>query len=146
MDTAKMLLFFCSISFLLAGCMRNRPPSSGVTEGRLTPCPDSPNCVLSQSTDAKHRVEPLTFHGAPADALARLKGVIQSMKRTRLVEETDAYLHVEFRSALFGFVDDVEFSMDGENSLIHVRSASRAGYWDLGVNRRRVEAIREKML
>lgn len=145
MTSMKMVFFVCSIGFLVVGCAKSRPTNPSDEKGRLAPCPDSPNCVSSRSTDKRHRIEPITFHGAPADAFARLKSVIQSMKRTHIVEETDDYLHAEFRSALFGFVDDVEFWLEEENSLIHVRSASRTGYWDLGVNRRRIEDIRTRL-
>jgi uncharacterized protein (DUF1499 family) len=77
--------------------------------------------------------------------MPRLKEIINSMPGSNIVREEDRYLHAEFRSALFRFIDDVEFYVDAENGIIHVRSASRVGYWDLGVNRRRVEAIRSKL-
>ena len=109
----------------------------------LAPCPDSPNCVSSQSSGKRHRVDPIMFQGAPEAAFAKLRRIIQSMKRTEIVEETATYLHAECKSALFGFVDDVEFLLDEKNKVIHVRSAARTGYWDLGVNRKRIERIRE---
>jgi uncharacterized protein (DUF1499 family) len=71
----------------------------------------------------------------------RLKKVIEGMARTTIVRETPEYLHVEFRT-LLGFVDDGEFFVEGSRQVIHLRSASRMGYWDLGVNRRRLESIR----
>jgi uncharacterized protein (DUF1499 family) len=74
--------------------------------------------------------------------MARLATIVRSLPRTTVVTETDAYLYVEFTSALFRFVDDVEFFADGNAKLIHVRSASRLGKSDLGVNRKRIEAIR----
>jgi uncharacterized protein (DUF1499 family) len=77
--------------------------------------------------------------------MPRLKEIINSMPGSNIVREEDRYLHAEFRSALFRFIDDVEFYLDAENGIIHVRSASRVGYWDLGVHRRRVEAIRSKL-
>ena len=108
----------------------------------LPPCPDSPNCVSSQSSEKRHRIEPLAFQGASEAAFAELGYIVRSIKRTKIVEETGTYLHAECKSALFGFVDDVEFLLDEKNRLIHVRSAARTGYWDLGVNRRRIERIR----
>jgi len=101
--------------------------------------------VSSQSVDEKHRIEPFPYSSSEAEAMSRLKEVVRSMKRARIVEEREAYFRAEFRSALFRFVDDVEFQLDDEQKLIHVRSASRTGYWDLGVNRRRVETIRSKL-
>lgn len=109
---------------------------------RLSPCPDSPNCVSSQSEDSRHKVAPLHHDMSAERALEQLKRIVLSLPRTSLVEETNNYLHFEFRSLLFGFVDDVEFRHRDGDKQIDVRSASRVGYWDLGVNRRRVERIR----
>jgi uncharacterized protein (DUF1499 family) len=114
----------------------------GVHNGKLAPCPDSPNCVCSQSTDAGHLIEPLRYTKSAAEAMVVLKEVVQQQKRTTIITETTNYLHVEFRSALFRFVDDVEFLV--EDKVIQVRSASRVGYSDLGVNRKRVETIRRE--
>jgi uncharacterized protein (DUF1499 family) len=119
-----------------------RPENLGVSDGRLGPCPDSPNCVCSQATDAAHRVEPIAFEGPADEALGRLKAAIGTLPRLRVVTEAGAYLHAEATSLLFRFVDDVEFYVDREAKVIHVRSASRAGRSDMGVNRARVEQIR----
>ena len=120
-----------------------RPDGLGPRDGRLAPLPSSPNAVSSQSEDASRRVEPLAFSGDPAAALARLRRVVEAMPRTRVVGAEPSYLHVEFTSRVFRFVDDVEFLVDASASRIDVRSASRVGYSDLGANRARVEAIRE---
>ncbi|MDH5470282.1 MAG: DUF1499 domain-containing protein [Gammaproteobacteria bacterium] len=109
----------------------------------LPPCPDSPNCVSSQATNKDQQVDPIVFVLPPAQALARLKQVLAGMPRTRLVKEEGGYLHAEVRSFLFRFVDDLEFLVDNERNLIHMRSASRTGHSDFGVNRRRVERIRK---
>jgi len=74
--------------------------------------------------------------------MQRLRRVIESMRRTRVVSTAEDAIRVEFKSALLGFVDDVDFLLDAKASSIHVRSASRLGYYDFGVNRKRVEAIR----
>jgi len=110
--------------------------------GKLRPCPASPNCVSSQSSDKDHLVEPLKYQDSRAQARDRLIAVIQAMDRARISELQDDYIHVEFTSALFRFVDDVEFYFPAEAKVIEVRSASRMGYYDFGVNRRRVEQIR----
>jgi len=122
-----------------------RPTNLGVRDGKLAPCPTTPNCVSSQSLDPKHQIEPFTYTSSPTEALAKLKTVIQAMPRTKIVAETDNYLYAEFTSAIMGFVDDVEFSVDEVAKVIHVRSASRLGQSDLGVNRKRVESIRAKL-
>jgi len=122
-----------------------RPSNLGVTNGSLATCPASPNCVSSQSQDSKHRLEPLSYAGSAAEAMQQLQAIIAALPRTEIIEATDDYLYVEFTSALMGFVDDVEFYIDSDANLIQVRSASRLGESDLGVNRKRIEAIRQKL-
>ena len=125
-----------------AALFAGTPPSDlGAPAGRLKPCPDTPNCVNSQATGA-HAVAPIAFADSPLAALQRMARVLESMPRTRIVERTAGYLRAEASSRIFGFVDDVELLLDAEARVLHVRSASRLGYSDLGVNRRRIEAIR----
>lgn len=100
--------------------------------------------MSSRDADPARRVAPLDFAGDSAAAQRRLKDLVASLPRVRIVDEQPGYLHAEFSSALFGFVDDVEFVVDENEQAIHVRSASRTGYWDMGVNRARVESIREQ--
>ena len=109
--------------------------------GRLAACPRTPNCVSSQET-GRSAIAPLPFSDSPSSAFARLKRIVSSLPRTRVVEASGDYLHAEVKSRVFGFVDDVEFIVDSPGSRVHVRSASRVGYSDLGVNRARVEALR----
>jgi uncharacterized protein (DUF1499 family) len=108
----------------------------------LPPCPASPNCVSTQTYDAGHGITPIGYRKSLGEAKEVLKTVVQSLARTKLVQEDDSYLHYEFTSFLFRFVDDVEFLFDDYTKTIHFRSASRTGYSDLGVNRRRMEQIR----
>lgn len=120
-----------------------RPTDLGVKAGKLTPCPNSPNCVVSQGAqDGEHAIAPIAYTTDKATALAKLKAVIAAQPRTELIEQTEDYLYAEFTSQLMGFVDDVEFYFDPAESVIQVRSASRLGESDLGVNRKRIEAIR----
>lgn len=122
---------------------RTQAPSDlGVRDGRLAACPDSPNCVHSQTQDPRARVEPFPLRGPAEDALARLKTHLAGQPRTRLVQESPSYLRYEFRSRLCRFVDDVEFLADTKAAVLHVRSASRLGYSDLGANRARIESLR----
>lgn len=119
-----------------------RPSNLGLHDGRLLSCPSTPNCVCSYDQDAEHGIAPLTFATTPAVAWANLKSVIQALERTEIVTETEHYLHVEFTTKLMGFVDDVEFYLDAGANAIQVRSASRMGKGDLGVNRNRIESLR----
>ncbi len=120
-----------------------RPDHLGHHDGRLAPPPDSPNCVSTQAEDRKFWIEPITYMGASADAMSTIKDVIGQFSSATIVSESDSYLHVEFRSPFFRFVDDVEFVVEPETNRIHFRSASRVGYSDLGANRDRMERFRE---
>jgi uncharacterized protein (DUF1499 family) len=140
--TERILSSIVMASMLVIGCAGVRPANLGVKDGKLAPCPSSPNCVSSQGSDKAHVIEPLSFSGTVAGAHAALRTIILSMKRSEIITETDAYLHAEFTSAIFRFVDDAEFWFDEDAKVIHVRSASRIGRSDLGVNRERVEELR----
>jgi uncharacterized protein (DUF1499 family) len=121
-----------------------RPTNLGVTASRLAACPSSPNCVCSYDSDAEHKIAPIGITKSKPEAMALLKQVIQSMERTAIITESADYLYAEFTTKLMGYVDDVEFYLDGTN--IQVRSASRLGKSDLGLNRQRIEAIRSALV
>ncbi len=111
---------------------------------RLLPCPASPNCVSSLVVeDSSHTVEPFVLSGSSENAWGLLRAAVLSLPRTKIVAEEPGYLHAETRSALFGFVDHLEFEVDTTKGIINVRSASVTGYGDFGVNRRRVEKLRQ---
>lgn len=110
---------------------------------QLVPCPSSPNCVSTKAEDAGHAIAPFRYQKTRPEAKEALKAIIRSLPRTKLVEEDETYLHYDFTSFLLRFVDDVEFLFEDETKTIHFRSASRTGYGDLGVNRRRMEDIRK---
>ena len=133
-----LLLSIISI-VLMTRCSGKGP--RGVKDGKLGECPRSPNCVSTASTDPDHHMNPIPYRTSLEEARAKLIRVINSMKRTKIITIEDRYVHVEFRSAVFRFVDDVEFYFDDQEKLIHFRSASRLGYSDLGVNRKRMEQI-----
>jgi uncharacterized protein (DUF1499 family) len=137
--TAGTFMFF----FCLMCSMDSRVSAGETGDTLLLPCPDSPNCVSSQAKDEKHRMDPIGYAGPMDQAKQRLLAVIASMKRTRVQEDRGEYIHAVFTSRIFRFKDDVEFVFDDKNKLIHFRSASRVGYSDLGVNRKRMEEIRK---
>ena len=118
-------------------------PDVGLDNGRLKPCPDSPNCVCSQDSGAGHQIDPIQFEGSAEDAMRKLEQIIEGQPRTCIVDQRADYVHATFTTAWFRFVDDVEFLLDASQKRIHVRSRSRVGYSDLGVNRRRIESLRE---
>jgi uncharacterized protein (DUF1499 family) len=121
-----------------------RPDHLGVKDGRLAPCRRTPNCVCSQAdpADAVHYVAPIRFDGDAAAAMAAARKAVESLPRATVLRHEPNYLYAEFRSRLLGFVDDVELACDEKSGAIHVRSASRLGRRDFGVNRERVEALR----
>ena len=121
-----------------------RPDNLGVNHGRLAPCKRTPNCVSSQadSADREHYVAPVPFKGSALEAMVVAKRAVESMQRATIVREDRGYLYAEFRSKLLGYVDDVELAYDEKAGVFHVRSASRLGRRDFGVNRKRVETLR----
>ncbi len=130
------------VAMALFGCAGRRPTTLGVEGARLSPCPSSPNCVSSDAADSAHSVEPLALAVPAAQAWTAARDAVAKLPRTRIVTDADGYLHAECRSALMGFVDDLELHLRPADAQIAVRSASRLGYSDMGVNRRRVEALR----
>jgi len=141
----KILIVLVNL-ILLTGCSGTMP-KLGINNSGLAPCPETPNCVSSQAHDDKHYIEPINYSGTRQGAHDLLLRIIESEKRTDIMTDQEDYIRVQFTSALFRFVDDVEFYFpeepDGE-SVIHVRSASRVGYSDLGANRKRIERIRSE--
>jgi uncharacterized protein (DUF1499 family) len=126
-----------------------RDPDLTPVDGRLPPCPSSPNCVTSEpGADAEHAVDPLPLPAAldAPGAIDRLVAIVQATPRTAVLARTDEVLHATFRTPLLRFTDDVVFRADPAEGVIHVRSASRVGQGDLGVNRRRVEELRARWL
>lgn len=126
-------------------CSGTKPRDLGIKNSRLIPCPTTPNCVSSDATDASHAIAPFQLSVPPGDAWRELRLALKNYPRTELVRETDDYIHAECRSAIFGFVDDLEFHLRATEGIVAVRSASRLGRSDFGVNRRRIEALRARL-
>ena len=120
-----------------------RPTNLGVTDGRLAPCKRTPNCVSSQAApqDGEHYISPIAFRGT----MRELRAAVESMPRSTVIRAEPNYLYAEFRTPLMRYVDDVELYYDQRAGLVHVRSASRLGRRDFGVNRKRVEELRSRL-
>ncbi len=136
------ILFLLS---LLTGCSSPRPTNLGLVEKGnqklLRKCPDSPNCINSHYSDDKdHYLEPLKYETSKEEAKKLLLRILKNTSNVQVVTEEANYIHAEFTSSLFKFVDDVEFNLHKEG-LIHFRSASRLGYSDLGANKKRMSQI-----
>jgi len=124
-----------------------RPANLGAVDGHLAPPRRTPNCVSSQAdpADAEHYIAPLAFKGTVVEAMTAAKRAVESMERSRIVSAERNYLYAEYRSKLLGYVDDLELLYDEQSGVFHVRSASRLGRKDFGVNRKRVEDLRTKL-
>ncbi len=142
MKTAHLVWFITLSVMLFPGCAGKRPTNLGLKDGKLTPCPNKPNCVISQTEDKKHFIAPIAYDHSKDEAIKRITVVIKAQKRAKVIEQKENYLRVEFTTAIMKFTDDVEFYFPDEK-IIHVRSASRIGYHDMGLNRKRIEKIRQ---
>ncbi len=129
-------LLLSMIAIAQPSAAQSEPPS-------LAPCPDKPNCVSSLAPDDDHRVASFALAEDSAAAWAKLRNAAAAMPRTAIVEEKPGYLHAECTSRIFRFVDDLELLRSADGARVDVRSASRVGHGDMGVNRERVESLRE---
>ena len=110
---------------------------------RFSPCSASPNCVSSEAQEGKHFVAPLRYDGDRLAARRKMIDLLKSQKRVTITDMQADYIRAEFRSLVFRFVDIVEFYFPQEDRIVHVKSASQSGYYDFGVNRRRIEHLRK---
>lgn len=127
---------------------RLRTPSAerielGVTDGRLEPCPDTPNCVSTMAEDPTHRVEPIHYGVTSEEAMRAARKALESLARVRIIRQEQRYIRAEARTSVFRFIDDVEIFVPEGQSVAHYRSASRAGRGDFGVNRSRYREFRD---
>lgn len=134
------------IRMILLSIGAERPGNLGPRDGALARCPKSPNCVSTRARDEKHAIAPLRLDMDQNDAVEAARRAIASMPGSRLVITEEAYIHAEFTSRVFRFVDDLELLYDADLPGFQLRSASRVGQSDLGVNRRRVEELRRRLL
>lgn len=125
------------------GCA-STPPRLGVHNGALAPCRHKSNCVNSQEHGYYSYVSPIIYNGTMEEARARLLSILEKTKRTKIVVSEPDYIRAECTSAVFRFVDDLEFYFPPEEKIIHVRSGARVGHADFRVNLRRVEKIRKQ--
>lgn len=138
--SAALLLILVVLAF-----MSRRPGPLGLASDRLRLCPETPNCVNSEEKGNGASTRPLAFEGPSASAWQVAKRTVEELGGTVKVDEGD-YLWATFSSRVFRFVDDLELRLDLQERLIHVRSAARVGYSDLGVNRKRVDELRAGFL
>lgn len=131
---------------MMVGCASAVKKETGVIGGKFYPCPTSPNCVSSMDPkDDSHYIEPIFYKDITRDlAVDKIIMILETLKNTTVVEDTDEYIRAEVRSSFFKFIDDVEFYFPKDENIIQVRSLARSGYSDFGINRKRMEKIRVK--
>lgn len=148
MKKLVLLAVLFGLTMIIGGCGEKMVSNPGLTDGRLASCPSSPNCVSSMEEGDQY-ITPLAFSGDDPAALLKMKKVLPELPGMEIQQESGDYLWVTFSSKVFGFVDDLEIYIPAGEKQIHFRSAARTGYYDFGVNRKRIEKIRaefEKML
>ena len=144
MKQEKWRVIIVLLSLLIASltaCVTTARDDRETQSSWLAPCPKSPNCVSTKGVNPDQTMPPLPYRGTSSESLDRLMKILKNLKRCKILSASHPYIHAEFRSAIFGFVDDVEFLFDDKAKRIHFRSASRTGYYDFGVNRKRMNKI-----
>jgi uncharacterized protein (DUF1499 family) len=141
----ELSLTLALILFIFGGCSGTRPDEIGIDPSGLRGCPKSPNCISSEAKDEQHAIEPFRLKGDTNTSWTLILDEIASMPRWTTVTATDSYIHVECKSRIFRFVDDLELYFNSSKGIISIRSASRIGYSDFGANRRRIELLRSEL-
>jgi uncharacterized protein (DUF1499 family) len=144
---ASLSIFLTTTDQPLLALSGSAPTNLGINDGKLAPCLSTPNCVSSQAiNDSQHYIAPIKYESSAQEAYIKVKELLESQKRTQIITQTDNYIYAQATSRLMGFVDDVEFYFNPDTKQIDIRSASRIGESDLGVNRQRIEQIRADIL
>ncbi len=139
-------IIILGVALVMFNCAGTRPSNLGVKDGKLLVCPPKKNCVSSQVEPSdSHFIQPYKYSSDLSTAFSELKSLLEKQDRVTIITAADNYLNAEFKSRLMGYVDDVEFYFDDSKKLVHIRSASRLGSSDWGVNRKRIESIREQL-
>ena len=146
MGLVGTLLFLLIVSVLTRTFPPSKPETVGLRDNSLQNCGSKPNCVCSLQKDSTHGIAPFQIRENVNSSMEKLSKIIRSMNGARIISNRENYLYAEFKTSFFGFIDDVEFHANESANQIEVRSASRLGYSDLGLNRSRVESIRERYL
>ncbi|GAV19321.1 hypothetical protein MMIC_P0255 [Mariprofundus micogutta] len=136
-----VLLVLGLVAYIAMAIQSQKTPDGlGLQQGQLRPCPDSPNCVCSEEHSQSSEIHAIAPVKVADRGWKKMKDIIT--EQGGVIERDDGlYLHATFTTPVFRYVDDVELRLDEENGLIHIRSASRIGRSDFGVNRSRVERL-----
>ena len=129
-------------SSFFVSCSGDRPQDLGVQNGHLKGCPPSPNCVSTTAVDEKHKIDPINVPSDMMMARKKIEKILNETTNAKIIDKNENYFQVEYTSKLLRFVDDVELFLDEKEKKIQMRSSSRLGHSDFGVNRSRLENIR----
>ncbi len=142
----KELAGLTATRLIISGCSIKPPDNPDSKRGILSPCPDAPNCVSTQSKKPRHAMRPLPFNGTKDQSRNRITAIIRGLKGSKIIETSDSYIYARFRTRFLRFIDDIEFFLDDTARTAHFRSGSRVGYYDFGLNRRRMIKISRRYL
>ena len=131
---------------IILGCSAKSPDNAESVKGKMELCQNTPNCVSTLNRDPRHAMPPLPFIGTKDQSKTRIVEIIKSMKRSKIIRISDTDVHAQFRTRFLRFVDDVSFHFEDAAQIVHFRSASRVGYYDFGLNRRRMIMISKQYL
>jgi uncharacterized protein (DUF1499 family) len=134
-----------TIVVCISACSTTSSDTYDIFDARLPACPSSPNCVISTSDDERHAIAPIILISGDPESWNAVVAQIRNSPRTTVLFESDYALIAQYRSAVFAFVDDLELLLSDDGKIVHIRSASRIGYYDFGANRARVESLREAL-
>lgn len=137
----RRLLIIHVLGICLTACSSNNPIDQ---QGAMAPCPSSPNCVSSRGQDDAF-ISPFVLTGVAQQSWPSIIDILMAMPRTEIIEQSPGYVHATASSRIFSFVDDMELELVSDGKTIDIRSASRTGYSDMGVNRKRMEQLREML-
>ena len=149
MDTQNYIRYkwvVIMMSITLFSCAGQTPKDIGVFNNKFSPCPESPNCVSSDANDKDHFIQVFKLNQSLENNWKNIFDMVSSLSRTKIISFNEQYIHAECSSAIFGFVDDLQLHLRKKDEIVAVKSASRLGYSDFGVNRRRVTDLRELLL
>jgi len=135
------IVVLCVLAFVLIYKQNSSAPKLGVRDGQLMPLSSKPNCVSSQTTLKEKFVAPLHFKDSSEATITALKAAVAAYGPHEIMDETANYLYVIFTTPLMKYRDDVEFYLDETTQKVHFRSSSRAGYSDMGLNKKRYHAL-----
>ncbi len=130
----------------LGGCATKQPMDIGVVNGIFSACPETPNCINSQAENEAQKIDGFLLNTKHPSSWKRLVDMVDKIPRSKITHQTGNYIHAEISSALWGFIDDLQLYLTASDNHVAIKSAARSGYTDFGVNRKRLENLRQQLI